>query len=310
MMNNLFFTLAAALVLLLIAGVGMISFKVGWKLMHPPRKPVDMNPEMFGVNRYEEVTFLSREDGIQLSGWYFSAAANGVPGNGTTLIIAHGYSQNRLEPHLPALSLAAKLLAAGFDVMMFDFRNAGLSGGNITTVGLREQYDLLGAVDYVAQHEPGQRIGLIGFSMGAATSLLAAGQEKRVEAVVADSPFYSLSEYLDENLPNWTGLPRFPFNWIMLTFIPLLLKANVQAVNPAEAVKRFAPKPILFIHGTGDTTIPHGNSERLYRLADRETSELWLVPDAAHVRSYAACPEEYAGRVIRFFTKAMPPGSG
>lgn len=310
MMNNLFFILAGAILLLFVAGVGVISFKVGWKLMHPPRKPVDMKPEQFGVKQFEEIAFPSREDRIQLSGWYFAAAENGFASKGSTLIIAHGYSQNRLEPHLPALSLAARLLAAGYDVLMFDFRNAGLSEGEVTTVGLREQHDLLGAVDYVVKHHPGQRIGLIGFSMGAATSLLAAAQDKRVEAVVADSPFYSLYEYLDENLPNWTGLPRFPFNWIMMTFIPLLLKANARAVNPSAAVKRFAPKPILFIHGTGDTTIPHANSERLYRMADSKSSELWLVPDAGHVRSYAACPEEYADKVIRFFYKAMPPGSG
>jgi fermentation-respiration switch protein FrsA (DUF1100 family) len=145
---------------------------------------------------------------------------------------------------------------------------------------------------------------LIGFSMGAATSLLVGGRDDRVRAVVADSPFYSLREYLEENLPKWTGLPRFPFNWVILTFTPILLRANPRDVKPYEAVKR-ANKPLLFIHGTDDQTVPHENSERLHQLAADAGSALWLVPGAGHVRSYAMYPEEYTRRVVAFFRQAF-----
>jgi fermentation-respiration switch protein FrsA (DUF1100 family) len=297
-------TVAGGGLLLALLGTAGVAMRVTWKLTHPPRKPVDMDPREFGIRVTEPVTFPSREPGISLGGWYFSASANGWPSNGCTLIFSHGYSQNRQEPHLPALSLAAGLLNAGFDVLMFDFRNAGQSTGALTTIGLKEQEDLLGAIDYVAENKPGQAIGLIGFSMGAATSLLVGGRDDRVRAVVADSPFYSLREYLEENLPKWTGLPRFPFNWVILTFTPVLLRANPSDVKPYEAVKR-ANKPILFIHGTDDQTVPHENSERLRQLAADAGSALWLVPGAGHVRSYAMYPEEYTNRVVAFFRQAL-----
>lgn len=281
-----------------------VSLYVAWKLTHPPRKPVDMEPSRFGIGHVESVTFPSREDGITLSGWYIAAEANGHDSNGCTLVFAHGYGQNRLEPHLPALALAARLLAAGYDVLMFDFRNAGESTPALTTIGLREQQDLRGAIDYVEQRRPGQKIGLIGFSMGAATSLLVGCTDERVQAVVADSPFYSLREYLQENLPHWTGLPRVPFNWLILTLSPIMLRANPSEVRPYMAVKR-ANKPILFIHGTGDETVPCSNSKQLRKLAAHPDSALWLVPQAGHVRSYAMMPDEYGERVAAFFHKTL-----
>ncbi len=298
---NLWMYAAVGLVLLAVFAVFLIGIVVGWKLTHPKRKPVEMRPERYGIDRYEDVAFESREPGVLLSGWYLSAAANGADDNGCTLIFAHGYSQNRQEPHLPALSLAARMVAAGFDVLMFDFRNAGLSGGRHTTVGWKEQEDLLGAVDYVKERYPDRRIALVGFSMGAATSLLAAAREPEVQAVVADSPFASLPAYLRENLPRFTGLPAFPFNWIILTCVPLLVNATPRRVRPDQAVSRIAPRPVLFIHGMADETTPYENSVRLYALADNPRAELWLVPGVGHVRSYASCPDEYADRLLRFF---------
>jgi len=302
-MSTMMNAVAGLLLLGVIAASG-IAFQVTWKLTHPVRKAVDMAPADFGIRQTEEVRFPSREQAISLAGWYFSAEQNGYDPRRRTLIFAHGYSQNRLEPHLPALSLAAKLLADGYDVLMFDFRNAGKSSPSLTTIGLREQHDLLGAVDYVAATRPDHTIGLVGFSMGAATSLMAGGRDERIAAIVADSPFYSLREYLQENLPQWTGLPRIPFNWLILTLCPLVLGANPRQVKPYAAVKQ-AQKPIFFIHGTGDSTVPAENSEKLHALAADERADIWLVRHAGHVRSYALYPDEYALRVSGFLEKAM-----
>lgn len=293
------------LMLLVMAGVVLFSIYVGWKFLHPPRKPIDALPENYGISHYQEVEFDSREEGIRLSGWYLSSAANGYPSKMSTLIFAHGYTQNRLEPHLPALSLAAQLLKAGYDVLMFDFRNAGKSGGHRTTIGYYEQRDLLGAVDYVSQKAPHHQIGLIGFSMGAATSLLVAGQDQRVKVVIADSPFACLYTYLQEKLADWTNLPRFPFNSIILNVIPLLSGANPRRVKPLEAIRQITPRPVLLIHGTGDETIPHHHSEQLLQVSMNHQVELWTIPGTGHVRSYAANPVTYATRLLEFLDRYL-----
>lgn len=289
------------IILLLLAICTGIAVYVGWKLIHPPRKTLGMGPEDFGIRSYEEVTFPSRTPGIRLSGWYIPAAANGALPNGMTIIFSHGYSQNRLEPHIPALSLAKRLLAEGYNLLMYDFRNSGLSEGTYTTVGYLEQRDLAGAIDYVSDRFPQEQIGLIGFSMGAVTSLLVAGEDERVRLVIADSPYYALDEYLQENLGRWTGLPRFPFHALLAGMLRLLLRG--QHVAPYRAVEKMTTRPILLIHGTADQTIPHENSEKLAAKSAHPLTELWLVPEAGHVRSYAQNPDAYANKVLAFLRR-------
>ncbi|WP_024983089.1 MULTISPECIES: alpha/beta fold hydrolase [Brevibacillus] len=295
--------IAVVIAVAAIAAAAAVALRVTWKLTHPRRKPVESRPEEYSLQAYESVSFPSRESGITIRGWYIPAEGNGFEKSDRTLIFSHGYGQNRLEPHLPALSLAADLVSKGYNVLLFDFRNSGESSPALTTIGLREQQDLLGAIDFVKATRPEQKIGLVGFSMGAATSLMVGGLDERVETIIADSPFYSLQEYLEENLPQWTGLPRFPFNWLILTLSPLMLRANPRHVRPYEAVRQ-ADKPILFIHGTKDATVPCSNSEQLYRLVTHEASRLWLVPGTGHVRSYPHDPEAYIDHVIDFLRHA------
>src|SRR3712207_8592 len=90
----------------------------------------------------EEVTFLSDDHQVTLSGWFF--AARGVePGTRCpSLVLSHGIWTGRRE----CLPLALRFSAAGYNVLCFDFRAHGLSGGEFTSVGFRETDDVLGAV--------------------------------------------------------------------------------------------------------------------------------------------------------------------
>ncbi len=193
-----------------------LSWQVGLGLIHPEREPVTADPASRGLD-YENVAFTSR-DGIRLEGWFLPAAGGVAP---RTVVFAHGYGKNRLQDDVPALDVAAALVRAGFNVLMFDFRNSGSSGGDRTTVGQEEVQDLAAAVEWVrATYGPDQAVGLLGWSMGAVTAILTAGGAEPVQAVVADAPFADLRTYLEENLSHWTGLPEFPFNWLIRPCCP------------------------------------------------------------------------------------------
>ena len=286
--------------------VGIAAF-VGWSLTHPARKPVDDSPERYGLV-YDNVVFSSRDDNVSLSGWFIPASAavrsagtEAQKPKGMTLVFAHGYAGNRLEKGLPALALAKSLVTAGYNVLMFDFRNSGESAGKLTSVGQFEKRDLLGAVDWVRSNHPG-KIGLIGFSMGATTAILAAAEEPDVVGVVADSPFARLRDYLEENLPVWSNLPSFPFTMLIMTIMPPITGIDVDEVDALAQVDRVYPRPILFIHSADDTKIPYVNSELLWsRHPDR--FEFWKTEKADHVDSYMMQPEEYTRRVLAFLEK-------
>ncbi|WPD20217.1 alpha/beta hydrolase [Thermaerobacter composti] len=191
-----------------------------------------------------------------------------------------------------------------FNVLMFDFRNSGESGGDRTTVGQDEVQDLAAAVEWVRRtHGPDQAVGLLGWSMGAVTAILTAGGAEPVQAVVADAPFADLQTYLEENLSHWTGLPDFPFNWLIRTLLPPLVDVHPERVRPVEAVTRMAPTPLLLIHGTADTVIGPHHSRHLQIVAERSgvPVELWEVEGAGHVKAYATAPDAYRQRVVAFF---------
>lgn len=290
----------AFVVILLLAVVG-ISFFVGWSLSHPEREAISDMPGSYGLD-YTEVSFVSRDGETGLKGWLIPAA--GAEKKGKTIVFAHGYSRNRLQSDVPGLAVAKGLSEAGYDLLMFDFRGSGESGGSFTSVGQYETYDLLGAIDWVRNTgTPGQPVGLIGFSMGAATALMAAAADPEVIGVVADSPFSNLKEYLEANLSYWSNLPNFPFTPLIMWLLPQALDIDPASVDPYSAVNDIYPRPILFIHNEEDKAIPYTESLKMQqRHPDR--FELWNAGAGGHVGTYKAFPDEYIRRVVTFFDSA------
>ncbi|MFC5453191.1 alpha/beta hydrolase [Paenibacillus aestuarii] len=290
--------LFVVLLIIIVAALVGMSIYVGWRLTHPERKPVDEAPQDYGLQA-QTVTFPSRTGDVQLQGWFIPSSKQDSPP--LTIILSHGYAGTRLEKGLPALALAASLVQAGYHVLMFDFRNSGLSEGHLTTVGYLEKEDLLGAIDWVKAHVPG-KIGLLGFSMGGSTSILAAAEEPAVQGVVADSPFSQLSPYLRANLPVWSKLPRYPFTPLILAILPRLIGADPRHVDALAAVDQVYPRPLLLIHSEDDSAIPWNNSKEMWN-KHPDTFDLWITRHAAHVGSYRLQPEAYTERVISFFSK-------
>jgi len=272
------------------------------------KKPIEITPKSIGVT-YQDVEFASA-DGTTLRGWFLPSFTND-----RVVVLAHGYRGNRVADK-PSLPTAKYLTERGFSVLMFDFRNSGLSDGDLTTVGLNEKTDLLAAIDYVkSQGYGGSGIGVLGFSMGAATSLMAAADTKDIKALAVDSPFSDLDSYLRENLPYWSHLPSFPFTPLMMWELPMLIGHTPSEVSPLQAVSNLQDRPVLFIHGTGDKAIPVSHSQQL--LAEQNTpaiSELWTMEGAGHVGTFELDPIAYMTRVGDFFvmhlgqsTTATPP---
>jgi dipeptidyl aminopeptidase/acylaminoacyl peptidase len=289
--------LAVSVVILSSLAIVSVSFYVGWNLTHPERRALDVTPDKLNLV-YQDFSVSSKLDEVELRGWWLEAEqAHSV------VIMAHGYRSNRLEGGM-ALDLAGDLVQLGYHVLMFDFRNSGESSGDMTTVGYHEKHDLLTMVDYAQQQFPDLPLGLLGFSMGASTSLLAAGEDTRIQAIVADSPFSDLREYLEDNLPYWSNLPHYPFTPLILSILPTVLNLDVQQVSPREAI-RDVSAPVLLIHGDGDVAIPYENSKQILAHSKGNPIEFWAPEQSGHVAAYKDYPEEYVERVHTFFSTAF-----
>ena len=75
-------------------------------------------------------------DGIPIGGWYIPAASGAGP-TATTVVLVHGFADNK-----SGLLKYAAAFHDRFNVVAFDLRNGGRSGSKATTFGLDEQLDL------------------------------------------------------------------------------------------------------------------------------------------------------------------------
>lgn len=281
----------------LVVTVIVVPVGLMYRRLHPDRVTLDDDPGRHGI-AYQAVSFASPLDGVPLSGWYMASSHS----TGRAIVIVPGLDNNRLVSGI-ALRLAPGLLAAGFDVLTFDLRGEGESGGVPITFGARERWDVLGAVREAQAHGD-RRVGVLGFSLGAVSAILAAAGSPDIVAVVAESSFADLTETLTRELADADHLPA-PAVAYGLALYSLLSGTDPNDVSPVRAVGAIAPRPVLIIHGAADQTVPVSDSERLLAAAGAPTADRWLVPGGRHAESYFADEGEYLSRVTRFFASAM-----
>ena len=251
--------------------------------------PPDISPE--------EVYFPSRDD-LRLHGLYL-AGRDGSP----VLLLCHGYYRSLAEP----FSLGCELNRLGYNVLLFDFRGCGLSAGRFTTLGYREAADVLGAVDYLRRRLGQRPLGVLGISMGAVAALRAAPDCPPIAAIVADSAYADLEgtiRHKTKEILRLSFLVRL--GWASIRLGEWLSGGNMAAVRAVDAAARFAPRPLLFIHGERDDYLPPDNAQRLFQAAG-EPKELWLAPGSGHAMARLDHRREYVERVHAFFQRYLIP---
>jgi uncharacterized protein len=279
-----------------------LSVYIGRNIVRPKRKTnktsdlTDFKPEV----RYDShpVRFYSL-DGVRLSALLLEPESP----NGHAIIVCHGLRHDKNS----AVRFIQYLAAAGYTLLLIDFRNHGESDGSITSYGYYERYDLHGAVDFLRSRVRIRgEIGILGASMGASIALMAAAEIDDVRALVLDSPFSSLKTITMDRVSQITHLPK------PMLHIPLSLAyqwmhhvehVSVPAIEPAEQAKNLRC-PLFLIHGANDTVIPVDHSQAIFENAEVE-KELWIVKNVDHLGAYVAHPKEYQNRVLRFFQKNL-----
>jgi dipeptidyl aminopeptidase/acylaminoacyl peptidase len=274
-----------------------ISGYLGYSMTRTERVPLEGNPGLIGLI-YEDVSFPSMDENLTLRGWFLPNEVSEQ-----VIIMVHGDGANRADPTIGMLEIASRLVGGGYNVLMFDLRGCGESDGNMVSGGYYEKRDLEGAVEY-AKERGFNHIGVLGFSLGAVTSLIATAEDTDIDAVVSDSSFADLEDIMGPEFSKRTKAPQFFLNPILF-MIKIMYRVDFRAIKPVECVTEIAPRPILFIHGEEDETIPVEHAYRLFQASQNSQAQLWIVPGAGHTKSYITHPEEYISRVIDFFDAAL-----
>lgn len=250
----------------------------------------------------EDISFITR-DGLTLGGWWIPSPRAALG----TIIFCPGQNGS-IDSDIPQ---AQPLHDAAFNVLMFDWRAHGRSEGETVTMGALEQVDLVAALDYVQQQRGVQRAGVMGFSLGAGVSLLAAAHDKRIAALVVDGAYPRLDGLLAGWAQHRQGLPApLARGLARLLVLAASLRANLQLhrANPIEAAPQITA-PTLLIHGDLDDFVS-GDEVTLLHGALGGTSELWRVPDANHREAFTLHTQEYSARTVAWFAQHLTEQTG
>jgi|GEM_PF-695389 len=246
--------------------------------------------------KWRNVAFASHEDQVPLKGWLF----NSEHPNGRSVVFIHGWYSQRYGNHAP---LARQLIKDGYDVLLFDQRASGESGGDHQTLGNKEWHDVLAAYDFMqAQGYQPAKMGMIGVSMGGASLLEASDQMPTLGAVVVDSGYAELRPLLEAELGRRLGPLSF-YTGPTLALGPLF--GVDPDLRPVDKVRAQAERPILFFHSDSDELIPFAQAQELRAASHSPQSDLVVIHNAAHSLTYEQEPDTYRSRLYQFFDQQL-----
>lgn len=242
---------------------------------------------------YQTVMFTTA-DGVTLRGWWLPRLESN-----RVIIGATGHKGTKSD----LLGIGPGLWRAGNNVLLFDYRGCGDSDRVQGSVGYYEQRDLRAAISFAQTQVPGCRLGLIGYSMGAAISILVAAGEPAVRAVIADSAYATIAGVVRSAYGHYR-LPAQPFLPISDRYNGWRYGYRYADLEPVAAIAALAPRPVLIIHGALDSVTPVSHAHALFAAAG-EPKELWIDAQAHHCGAYFHDRQGYVMRCAEFFATAL-----
>ena len=197
-----------------------------------------------------------------------------------TVLMLHGFTGQRLEPHRLFLLLSRQFAEAGIASLRFDFRGSGESEGTFDQMTVAREVEDVVAAYHVLKSRPevdGSRLGLMGLSMGGMVSALSVAQPglefKALSLWAPAHPKLWLAQFPDDVTPEQvraavadpkiraelrggvpfdghSGFLDFGGNAVSMDFI-----ADMPTLHPFETVKAHKG-PAQVVHGTADPAVP------------------------------------------------------
>jgi putative redox protein len=163
--------------------------------------------------------------------------------------------------------------------MTFNFRGTGTSAGDFSLQGWVD--DLRAAIDHIVAETAPSQVVLIGTNTGGSIAICVAADDPRVRAAAllgprgdfddwADHPRRFLEHAREIGAITTPGFPPSVEDW----------SRAFRRFRPTDAARRFAPRPLLVMHGDDDESVPTTDARQL--ALSHGSAELSVLAGAGH----------------------------
>ena len=226
------------------------------QLFYFPTHDEPTTPAAWGL-KFETIHFKSG-DGTPLYGWFIPAKSKAAKG---TVVFSHG-NAGSISYHL---GFCAWLAEASYNVIIYDYRGFGKSGGTVDRRGMID--DVKAAFAYALKRPDidSHRLISYGHSLGGAQSVTALGESpvRGLRAIVIDASFASYRAM--------AGIIGGQLGASLVT----------DELAPKDYVKKLTPVPLLVVHGDSDEIVPVSQGLQLFKAA-AEPKTLFKVKSGRH----------------------------
>lgn len=240
---------------------------------------------------------LKTKDGVDIAYKHYKN------GSDTVIIVCPGYYNSMANRWMHK---TVEILSPKYDVIAFDFRGHGSSGGKYTW-SAKEDMDVDAVLNY-AEARGYKRIGMVAFSLGAAATINSVAGRDGVGSMVliscpssfkmVDFHFWEPGMFSDlkDNIEcNWEGKGARSAN--------IFMPKN----DPIDAIRKIRHTAVLFITGDGDWVVKDRHSKKLY-IAANEPKRLEIIKRGGHAeRLIQKDPQRMKDLILEWFAKTLSP---
>lgn len=218
------------------------------------------------------------------------------------VLIFHGYGNKKSG----MLDKAYAFHNMGYRVLMIDFRGSGGSKGNTTTIGFAEGDDVKATVDFVQKKYPGEKIFLMGSSMGAAAILKCMNDYAlSANGLILECPFGSMYQTVCNRFEAMK-VPSFPMAALLVFYGGVINGFWAFDHNPIDYASK-VKVPVLLMNGGKDERVSLQEIEAIFNNLQGEKKKI-IFPDAGHESYLNKYAKEWKDEVNRFMN--MPNSQG
>ena len=188
----------------------------------------------------------------------------------------------------------------GHSALIVDQRACGKSDGHVISFGVNESKDCMTWLSFMQKHFLDSKIILTGISMGAATVLMAAGNElpANVIGVLADCGYSSAPDIIKKVIVDMKLPPKAAYPFVRLAG-KLFGRFDIEDASPIKAMEH-CRVPVIFFHGEDDAYVPCEMSVRNHA-ACAAPKKLVTIPGAGHGLCYCIDPPGYLDALRHFW---------